>query len=225
MHEAILGTYLRCSDCSTTCATPTSRTRSRSGSRRSSSSSSPTVTSTCGSSSTATIRYIAPTPTFDASWPTATPSAVRSRASTLPLYRAHRDAYVRRFGRDLVGAFASLARSGHVEILTSAATHGYLPLLDRASVHAQLAVGTRTTRRRPGVEPRGIWLPECAYAPGLEEILEAYGLTHFFTDAALPRWEAPRRGRPYLRARAQRRRARCATDRCGRRHSASVPRP
>jgi 1,4-alpha-glucan branching enzyme len=92
---------------------------------------------------------------------------------------------VRRFDRDLVGAFASLARTGHVEILTSAATHGYLPLLDRASVQAQLAVGARTTRRLLSVEPRGIWLPECAYAPGLEDILESHGLTHFFTDAAL----------------------------------------
>ncbi len=103
----------------------------------------------------------------------------------LSLFRAHRDAYTRRFGRDLVGAFADLARTGHVEILTSGATHGYLPLLDAASVHAQLAVGTRTTRRRTGVEPRGIWLPECAYAPGLEEILETFGLTHFFIDPAL----------------------------------------
>ncbi|HEU5287903.1 MAG TPA: 1,4-alpha-glucan branching protein domain-containing protein, partial [Candidatus Limnocylindria bacterium] len=101
------------------------------------------------------------------------------------LFRAQREAYVRRFGRDIVGAFADLARTGHVEILTSGATHGYLPLLDPASVHAQLEVGTRTTRRRTGVEPRGIWLPECAYAPGLEEILESFGITHFFTDAAL----------------------------------------
>jgi 1,4-alpha-glucan branching enzyme len=103
----------------------------------------------------------------------------------LSLFRAHRDAYTRRFGHDLVGAFADLARTGHVEILTSAATHGYLPLLDTASVYAQLAEGTRTTRRRTGVEPRGIWLPECAYAPGLEEILESFGLTHFFTDPSL----------------------------------------
>ena len=103
----------------------------------------------------------------------------------LSLFRAHKLAYTQRFGHDLVGAFADLARTGHVEILTSAATHGYLPLLDTPSVHAQLAEGTRTTRRRTGVEPRGIWLPECAYAPGLEEILESFGLTHFFTDPAL----------------------------------------
>ncbi|HKW78879.1 MAG TPA: 1,4-alpha-glucan branching protein domain-containing protein [Candidatus Limnocylindria bacterium] len=101
------------------------------------------------------------------------------------LFRAHKDAYERRFAHDLVGAFADLARTGNVEILTSAATHGYLPLLDAASVHAQLAVGTRTTRRRTGVEAHGIWLPECAYAPGLEDVLESFGLTHFFIDPAL----------------------------------------
>ena len=101
------------------------------------------------------------------------------------LFRSQRAAYLDRFSRDLVGAFADLARTGHVQILTSAATHGYLPLLDAASVHAQLAVGTRTTRKRTGIDPRGVWLPECAYAPGLEQILEEYGLTHFFTDPAL----------------------------------------
>ncbi len=96
-----------------------------------------------------------------------------------------RDAHARRFGRDLVGGFADLARTSHVELLTSAATHGYLPLLDARSVRAQLAVGLRTTRRLTGIEPRGVWLPECAYAPGLEDVLESLGLTHFFTDAAL----------------------------------------
>jgi 1,4-alpha-glucan branching enzyme len=100
-------------------------------------------------------------------------------------YRRLRDAYTKRFGRDLVGAFADLARSGHVEVLTSAATHGYLPLLDRASVGAQLRIGRRSTRRLLGLEPTGIWLPECAYAPGLENELADHGITHFFTDAAL----------------------------------------
>ncbi|TME27277.1 MAG: glycoside hydrolase family 57 protein [Chloroflexi bacterium] len=100
-------------------------------------------------------------------------------------YRRLRDAYRSRFGRNLVGAFADLARTGHVEILTSAATHGYLPLLDRASVEAQLRIGLRSSKRLLGLEPTGIWLPECAYAPGLETVLEEHGITHFFTDAAL----------------------------------------
>src|SRR2546428_11735406 len=96
-----------------------------------------------------------------------------------------REAYKTLFGRALVGAFAVLAKTGHVDILTSAATHGYLPLLDRASVEAQLRIGLRSSRRLTGLDPTGIWLPECAYTPGLEKALARHGITHFFTDAAL----------------------------------------
>ena len=106
-------------------------------------------------------------------------------------YRNARDNYVGRFSRDLAGAFADLHRTGHVEILTSAATHGYLPLLDDASVEAQLHIGRSATRRLLGVDATGIWLPECAYAPGLERRLEAHGITHFFTDAKLVADGAP----------------------------------
>jgi 1,4-alpha-glucan branching enzyme len=103
----------------------------------------------------------------------------------LTVYRTLGSAYVLRFDGDIVGAFADLARSGHLEILTSAATHGYLPLLDEATVHLQLATGRRSSRRLIGIEPTGVWLPECAYRPGLETILEDHGFTHFFTDANL----------------------------------------
>src|SRR5258706_1115645 len=98
-------------------------------------------------------------------------------------YRRLREAYRTRFGRDLVGAFADLAKTGHVQILTSAATHGYLPLLDGPSVEAQLRIGRRSSRRLTGLEPTGIWLPECAYKPGLEKELAAHCITHFFTEA------------------------------------------
>ncbi len=100
-------------------------------------------------------------------------------------YTTLRDAYLHRFSRDLCGAFASLARSGEVEILTSAATHGYLPLLDEVSVDSQLRIGRASSARRLGITPTGIWLPECAYRPGLERALERNGLTHFFTDPHL----------------------------------------
>jgi len=116
-------------------------------------------------------------------------SADVDRAALGEFYRVSyarlRDAYRVRFSRDIVGAFADLARTGEVEILTSAATHGYLPLLDDRSVAAQLAVGRMATERLTGLVPTGIWLPECAYRPGLERVLEAQGLTHFFTDADL----------------------------------------
>ena len=119
-------------------------------------------------------------------------------------YRRLRDAYRTRFGRDLVGAFADLARTGNLEILTSAATHGYLPLLDGASVEAQLRIGRRSSRRLTKLDPTGMWLPECAYRPGLERALAANGITHFFTDAALlpgharPAGDVRRRGQSEL---------------------------
>lgn len=100
-------------------------------------------------------------------------------------YRDLREAFLLRFGSDVPAAFADLAATGHVEILTSGATHGYLPLLDERSVRRQLSVGIATTRRLTGIEPTGIWLPECAYRPGLERLLEEHGIDHFFTDAAL----------------------------------------
>ncbi|MBI2982628.1 MAG: 1,4-alpha-glucan branching protein, partial [Chloroflexi bacterium] len=72
------------------------------------------------------------------------------------IYRSLGTAYVARFDRDIPAAFADLARTGHVEILTSAATHGYLPLLDEATVHLQLATGRRASRQLLGIEPTGI---------------------------------------------------------------------
>lgn len=104
---------------------------------------------------------------------------------------------------DLVGAFRGLEERGRLEIIGSAATHGFLPLLAREeSIRLQLAVGRREHRRLFGRDPRGCWLPECAYRPagwwnpapgllkgamrpGLESHLEAEGFRYFFVDAHL----------------------------------------
>jgi 1,4-alpha-glucan branching enzyme len=120
-------------------------------------------------------------------------------------YTRLKQAFTQRFERDIVGAFADLARTGEVEILTSAATHGYLPLLDARSVEAQLRVGLASTKRLTGLEPTGIWLPECAYKPGLERALERHGFTHFFTDAALVQGrEVARAAKSFRSKRAER---------------------
>ena len=72
----------------------------------------------------------------------------------------------RREGRDLVGAFRRLEDSGRLEMMASAATHGFLPLLARdESIRLQLALGRSSTGGCSGAQPRGCWLPECAYRP------------------------------------------------------------
>src|SRR5439155_768899 len=83
----------------------------------------------------------------------------RSRLSRL-------QALFRRIDADLVSAFRRFQEQGRLEIIGSAATHGYLPLLGRdESIRLQLAVGREEHRRLFGVAPVGCWLPECAYRP------------------------------------------------------------
>jgi 1,4-alpha-glucan branching enzyme len=85
-----------------------------------------------------------------------------------------------RRGRDLVAAFRSLQR---VELWTSAATHAVLPLLvTDAGRRLQLATGIASHVRRFGEFGGGLWLPECAYEPGLERELADHGVRVFCVD-------------------------------------------
>jgi 1,4-alpha-glucan branching enzyme len=89
-----------------------------------------------------------------------------------------------RWKRDIVAAFGELQTRGVVEIIACAATHGFLPLMDRPeSVRAQIAIGVDSYRETFACEPRGIWLPECAYMPGLEKVLASHNLRWFVLDA------------------------------------------
>ena len=101
-------------------------------------------------------------------------------------------ALFRAIDADLVSAFRRLQERGRLEIIGSAATHGYLPLLARdESIRLQLAVGQGEHRRLFGVAPAGCWLPECAYRPGIEKHLAAAGFRYFFTDAHLAHAGSP----------------------------------
>jgi len=74
------------------------------------------------------------------------------------------------------------AATGRVELLTSTATHALLPLIATREVRLmQLETAIRAHRRRFGAA-QGIWLPECAYEPGIEHLLAEVGLHYFPTD-------------------------------------------
>jgi 1,4-alpha-glucan branching enzyme len=98
-------------------------------------------------------------------------------------FAAVRDAYVA-CGRDLVGAFRKFQELGFLEIITSAATHALLPLLadHPPSLRAQVLVARDHYRACFGRDPRGIWLPECAYVESLEQVLQEANLRWFVTD-------------------------------------------
>ena len=85
---------------------------------------------------------------------------------------------------DLIGRFEKLQTSDVIDILTCAATHGYLPLLreNPEAVRGQLKTAVREHQRLFKKRPFGIWLPECAYYEGLDELMAASGLRYAVLD-------------------------------------------
>ncbi len=108
-----------------------------------------------------------------------------------PLAYMYRDNFCRcrdtfeRYHHNLVNAFKSFQDAGRLEIITCGATHGYFPLMDvcQPSVRAQVQVAVAHYEAAFGRKPRGIWLPECGYYPGHDQILKEAGLKFFISDA------------------------------------------
>lgn len=105
-----------------------------------------------------------------------------------------REIYVDHLKCDLIGAFRRFQEAGFIEIIACAATHGFLPLLERypKSVWAQIAVGRDAYVKSFGRAPRGIWLPECAYHAGLDQMLQEAELRWFILDAHGMMFGSPR---------------------------------
>lgn len=115
----------------------------------------------------------------------------RSDERLLPLaefYHAHftecRDRFLAWNG-DLLAKFRELNEEGVLDLAASAATHALLPLLEQTpeAARAQVAIGCDSFRSAFGREPTGFWLPECAYFPGLEQLLRDAGIRWFIIDA------------------------------------------
>jgi 1,4-alpha-glucan branching enzyme len=105
-----------------------------------------------------------------------------------PACAAERDRYRRALelldaaGGDPLAPFQRAAGEGRVALAASSATHALLPLLATpAGLRLQLDAGIRSHRRRFGWDG-GLWLPECAYDPGLEWGLAREGVKWFFVD-------------------------------------------
>ena len=92
--------------------------------------------------------------------------------------------YKNQYQCNLLSAFKKHHRAGHLELITTAATHGFLPLLNisEAAVRAQIKIGIDTFESTLGFSPSGFWLPECGYYSGLENLLADNGIQYFFTD-------------------------------------------
>ena len=120
--------------------------------------------------------------------PTVTPRRARPSCARRPrpqvrLY-AHADRAARAPGRATPARLpGGIADAGHVVLIPSTATHAVLPkLATQAARRLQVDAGLRSHERRFGAAAEGFWLPECAYAPGLEAVLAERGLAYTCLD-------------------------------------------
>ncbi|HEX8422055.1 MAG TPA: hypothetical protein VF634_01525, partial [Pyrinomonadaceae bacterium] len=97
------------------------------------------------------------------------------------------------YRRDLVGGFRELQEAGVCEIMTCAATHGFLPLVSTTEARrAQIEIAVANYQKHFRRRPRGIWLPECAYAEGIETLLADARLEYFIADTHAILYGEPR---------------------------------
>ncbi len=85
---------------------------------------------------------------------------------------------------NLVRAFGRLQEAGRIEIITSTATHPFFPMMDRnwAAMRAQVHTAADLYQRHFGRRPRGMWLGECGYVPGSDELLREAAVRYFIAD-------------------------------------------
>jgi len=86
---------------------------------------------------------------------------------------------------DLLSGFREVRETCALEIIACAATHGLLPILhqhSREAARSQVLIGRDVYVDLFGAEPAGFWLPECAYAPGLETLLQEANIRWFILD-------------------------------------------
>jgi 1,4-alpha-glucan branching enzyme len=125
------------------------------------------------------------------------------------IFHETRRFFVDEYKCDLLVSFRELRKSGALEVIASAATHGLLPLLQEpvaaegadlgaaasspsaprstppatAAMRAQILIGRDVYADLFGAEAAGFWLPECAYGPALESILQEANIRWFVLDA------------------------------------------
>ncbi|MDP3276445.1 MAG: DUF1957 domain-containing protein [Deltaproteobacteria bacterium] len=83
-------------------------------------------------------------------------------------------------GGDVVGALAAWEARGRIELWTCGATHAFFPSLlhHPRMIRAQVELAVKSHTAATGRAPRGMWLPECGYAPGVDEALTRHGIAY-----------------------------------------------
>jgi 1,4-alpha-glucan branching enzyme len=92
--------------------------------------------------------------------------------------------FTERYEKNILRVLDFYQKKGRLEIMTTAATHSFLPVYAPFSetIQAQIEVAIASHRRFFGRNPQGFWLPELGWAPELDEYLRAYNFSYTVVD-------------------------------------------
>jgi len=104
------------------------------------------------------------------------------------------ETFYHNYYRDILGSFKWLQDEKMIELITCGATHGFLPLFESDSgIFSQIQLAVDTHKKYFKQDPKGIWLPECAYRPkeyrsgevreSIDYWLNNSGIEYFFVDS------------------------------------------
>ena len=128
------------------------------------------------------------------------PEFLRLAQMYLKYFKNARFVFAEKYRRNIVTAFKNFQDMGKLEIITCGVTHGYLPLMNGNvnAMRAQIKVAVDHYEKHFGRKPRGIWLPECGYEPGIDQILKEAGIRFFITETHGILYASPRRSMAFL---------------------------
>jgi 1,4-alpha-glucan branching enzyme len=89
-----------------------------------------------------------------------------------------------RYEENILNVFNYYQKKGRLEILTTAATHAFLPVYTEypEAIQAQIEVALSSFRHTFGKSPYGFWLPELGWSPELDAYLRAYNFNYTILD-------------------------------------------
>ncbi|WP_028974853.1 glycoside hydrolase family 57 protein [Spirochaeta cellobiosiphila] len=102
----------------------------------------------------------------------------------LDLFESNKKDFLKYKNRILKG-FIYYQKLGFIEIITTSATHAFLPLYKKykKNISAQIQVALDHHSLLFGKPPKGFWLPECGYFQGVESYLRDSGIDYTFAAA------------------------------------------
>lgn len=97
------------------------------------------------------------------------------------LFKQNLEDFVSLYRKNILWGFRNLEKDGYIDIITTASTHAFLPLYTEypQAIEAQVQTAIISHGRNFGTKPKGFWLPEMGFAPGIENHLKANDIEYF----------------------------------------------